>query len=502
MSAPALSIRGVSKAYGGIAALRGIDFDAYPGEVHAIVGENGAGKSTLIKVITGAHAPDSGKVSIDGRVVERFDPAYARRLGVACIYQQPALFPDLTVTENIALRLSQFSAWHRVDWKASARRSQDLLSIVGASIPPMKEAGALSMPEQQLVEIACAFGTGARIVVMDEPTASLTRTEQELLFSLVRKLRASGTSVIYISHRLEEIMALADRISVLRDGERIGTYSAKEMDESRLVHLMVGREINRIFPAKDSATGEVVLSVRKLGNAATGVHNVTFEARAGEIFGLAGLVGSGRTELARILFGVVPADHGEVMLEGRSVRFDTPSQAIGARIAYVPEDRRRQGVVMDMTIAENVSMCVQPSLFPWAWIRRGAENTLARDFIRKLGIKTTGPEQVVRNLSGGNQQKVSLSRSLAIRPRLLILDEPTQGIDVGSKSEVHGLVRRLAKEGMAVVLISSDLPEILGMCDRIGVMRGGALVDVLEGSADAQSVMACALGLAKRGDAA
>ena len=499
MLPPALSIKGVSKSYSGVAALRGIDFDAYPGEVHAIVGENGAGKSTLIKVITGAHAPDFGEVTIGGLKVDRFDPAYARRLGVACIYQQPALFPDLSVAENISLRLSRFSPLKKVDWGADISRAGKLLNDIGALVPPTKEVRALSMPEQQLVEIACAFGTGAKIIIMDEPTASLTRTEQELLFSLVRKLRASGVSIVYISHRLEEILALADRISVLRDGECIGTYPAGEVDEAQLVRLMVGREINRIYPEKVSAPGEVVLSVRDLRSEESNIRDVTFQARAGEILGLAGLVGSGRTELARVLFGVASVDGGEVTLDGRAITFKSPGDAIAAGLAYVPEDRRRQGVVMDMTIAENITMSIQPRIFPWSWIRRSAEGALASEFIRRLEIKTRGAFESVKNLSGGNQQKVSLARSLAIGPRLLILDEPTQGIDVGSKSEVHGFVRGLASKGMAIVLISSDLSEILGMSDRIGVMRGGTLADVLPGSASAQAVMSCALGLGRKG---
>lgn len=479
-------------------ALRGIDFEIFPGEVHAIVGENGAGKSTLIKVVSGAHAPDCGELAIGGVRVERFDPAHARRLGVACIYQQPALFPDLTVAENISLRFSPFSPLRRVDWKGDGARASELLERIGAVIPATKEAKDLSMPEQQLVEIACAFGTGAKIVIMDEPTASLTRTEQELLFSLVRKLRAAGTSVIYISHRLEEILALADRISVLRDGERVGTYPARDVDEPQLVRLMVGREINRIYPPKDPSPGKVVLSVRGLRSAEARIHDVSFEVRSGEIFGLAGLVGSGRTEVARVLFGIASIDAGEVLLDARAVEFGSPGDAIASGLAYVPEDRRRQGVVMDMTIAENITMSIQPRIFPWSWIRRTAESALAAEFIRKLEIKARGISESVKNLSGGNQQKVSLARSLAISPRLLILDEPTQGIDVGSKSEVHRFVRGLAKQGMAIVLISSDLSEILGMSDRIGVMRGGTLADVLPGSADAQTVMSCALGLAKK----
>jgi rhamnose transport system ATP-binding protein len=494
MSAPLLELRQLAKSFGGARALRGVDFDLQAGEVHALLGENGAGKSTLIKIVTGAHQPDAGTITVGGERVSGLTPAAAHRLGIACIYQQPALFPDLSVAENIALRLEPGSALRKVDWSAREARARALLDRIGAAISPEAEVRALSMPEQQLVEIACALGAGARIVIMDEPTASLTQKEQHLLFAVVRELRKSGVGVIYISHRLEEIFALADRVTVLRDGESVGTNPVSEINEALLIRMMVGREMTQIYPARDSEPGETVLAVKNLGCAASGVHGVSFALRAGEVFGLAGLVGAGRTELARILFGITPADAGEIVLNGARITLHSPRDAVARGIAYVPEDRRRHGVVLEMPIEENMTMAIHRRLFPATWLRFGAERALALNFIRDLAVKCSGPTAPGGSLSGGNQQKVSLARWLATKPKVLILDEPTQGVDVGAKSELHKIVRQLAKKGLAVLLISSDLPEIVGMSDRIGVMRGGTLTAVLPGGADPHVVMTAALG--------
>jgi len=493
-SAPLLELRQLAKSFGGARALRGVDFDLHAGEVHALLGENGAGKSTLIKIVTGAHQPDSGSITLAGQAVADLTPAAARELGIACIYQQPALFPELTVAENIALRLEPAAALRRVTWAARRERARTLLAQIGAAISPDAEVRSLSMPEQQLVEIACALGAGARIVIMDEPTSSLTQKEQHLLFAVVRDLRQSGVGVIYISHRLEEIFALADRVTVLRDGESVGTNRVSDIDESALIRLMVGREMTQIYPPSESAPGDVVLALHGVGCGASGVHDVTLEVRAGEIFGLAGLVGAGRTELGRALFGLTPADAGEILLNGRNIRVHSPQEAVALGIAYVPEDRRRHGVVLDLPIAHNITMAVHRRLFPAAWLRFGAERALALEFIRDLAVKCAGPDAPGSSLSGGNQQKVSLARWLATKPRVLILDEPTQGVDVGAKGEIHKIIRRLAQDGLAVLLISSDLPEVLGMSDRIGVMRGGTLTGILPGHSDAHTVMAAALG--------
>ncbi|MEI6106644.1 MAG: sugar ABC transporter ATP-binding protein [Opitutae bacterium] len=494
--APLLTLRRAAKSFGGVRALRGVDFDLRAGEVHALLGENGAGKSTLIKIITGAHQPDGGEITVAGRSLDGLTPGLAQQLGIACIYQQPALFPDLTVAENIGLRLEPAGAGRRIDWRGRRQRAADLLNRIGAAITAETEVGSLSMPEQQLVEIACAVGAGARIVIMDEPTASLTNREQERLFTIVRELRTSGVGVIYISHRLEEIFTLADRVTVLRDGESVGTQAVADITEAGLIKLMVGREVAQLYPPAESEPTETVLRLHKVGYPAAGVRNVSFEVRAGEIFGLAGLVGAGRTELARVLFGLTPATEGEIHLQDRRISPQSPPEAVALGIAYVPEDRRRHGVVLDMAIAENMTMAIHRQLFPGTWLRFGAEQMVALDFIRDLAIRCTGTNAPGGSLSGGNQQKVSLARWLATRPKLLILDEPTQGVDVGAKSEIHRIIRRLAKEGLAVIMISSDLPEVLGMSDRIGVMRGGTLTAILPGHSDPHTVMAAALGQA------
>jgi rhamnose transport system ATP-binding protein len=494
MSSALLQLSSVTKSFGAVRALKGVSFDLQAGEVHALLGENGAGKSTLIKIITGAHQPDGGEIAISGGRVEKLSPAGTHKLGIACIYQQPALFPDLTVAENIGLRLERAKKFSRVDWNSRREQAQKLLQRIGAEISPEAEVRSLSMPEQQLVEIACALGTGARIVIMDEPTASLTQKETHLLFAVVRELRKSGVGVIYISHRLEEIFQLADRVTVLRDGESVGTNHVEQMNEAALIKLMVGREVSAIYPPAESAPGEVVLATKNLSCLVGGVKNVSLEIRAGEILGMAGLVGAGRTELARVLFGITPADAGEIFLNGELIKIHSPQDAVAHGIAYVPEDRRRHGVILELPIAQNMTMAIHRRIFPGTWLRFGAEKQLALEFIRNLGVKTSGPDAPGNSLSGGNQQKVSLARWLATKPKILILDEPTQGVDVGAKSEIHKIIRSLAKNGLAVLMISSDLPEILGMSDRIAVMRGGTIAAILPGKSDAQTVMGAALG--------
>jgi rhamnose transport system ATP-binding protein len=489
-----LQLTNVAKSFGAVRALKGVSFELQAGEIHALLGENGAGKSTLIKIITGAHRPDSGTIQIDGRDVQNLTPAAAHRLGVACIYQQPALFPDLTVAENIGMRLESNRSLRRVNWRARTDRAAELLKRIGADISPEREVRELSMPEQQLVEIACAIGAGARIVIMDEPTASLTQKEQHLLLAVARELRASGVGVIYISHRLDEIFSLADRVTVLRDGESVGTNRVDELNETQLIKLMVGREISQIFPEREGTVGDVVVSMRGVGCTAGGVRNVTLDLKAGEVVGFAGLVGAGRTELARILFGITPADAGEILLNGEKVEIDSPQTAIELGIAYVPEDRRRHGVILEMAIAANITMASHRKTFPGGWMRSARERDVAMKFVRDLSIKASGPEAPGGSLSGGNQQKVAVARWLATNPKVLILDEPTQGVDVGAKSEIHKIIRQLAARGMAVLMISSDLPEILGMSDRIVVMRNGTIAAELPGKSDAHAVMAAAVG--------
>jgi len=499
MPKPLLQLDSVSKSFQAGRALRNVSFCLQAGEVHALLGENGAGKSTLIKVITGAYQPDGGRIEIDGHPVHRLTPASARALRIAAIYQQPALFPDLSVAENIGLGLEKPAVGRRIRWGARRSQAREFLARVGANIDIESEVRELSMPEQQLVEIARALGAGARILIMDEPTASLTQKEVQLLTRVIRDLRQEGVGIIYISHRLEEIFVVADRVTVLRDGETVGTHKVNEVDHAALIRMMVGREISTIFPPAEGQPGKIVLAVRGLACAASGVHDINFELRAGEILGLAGLVGAGRTELARVLFGVTPADSGMISIDGQAVTIASPGDAVEAGIGYVPEDRRRHGVVLEMPVTANISMGIHRRLFPGGWLRFGAERQLALEYIDALSIKTPSSEALAANLSGGNQQKVSLARWLAAKPKILILDEPTQGVDVGAKAELHKLIRRLARQGMAVLMISSDLPEILGMSDRIAVTRAGTIVKVVERSAtDAHAIMALALGQGDR----
>jgi rhamnose transport system ATP-binding protein len=510
MAIPLLELSGITKSFGAVRALKGVSFDLFSGEIHALVGENGAGKSTLIKTITGAHQPDAGNIRIDGERVSRLNPVTAHRFGIAAIYQQPALFPDLSVMENIALALEKPSASRFVRWNQRRARADELLMRVGANIDSETEVRELSMPQQQLVEIARALGAGARMLLMDEPTASLTGREVELLFRLIKDLRSHGVAIIYISHRLPEIFQIADRVTVLRDGETVGTRKLsrggpnqggagasddKELTQSELIHLMVGREVSTLFPPAETKPSGPVLVVRNLSCSSAGIGGINFEIRAGEILGLAGLVGAGRTELARVLFGITPADSGTIELAGTQLKLDSPRSAVQSGIAYVPEDRRKHGVILEMPIAANITMAILWRIFPQNWISSGKENDLSSNYIRDLGIKAPSPETRAGALSGGNQQKVALSRWLAANPKLLILDEPTQGVDVGAKAEIHKLIRQLAAEGMAVLMISSELPEILGMSDRVAVMRGGTIKTIFERSkADARNVMAAALG--------
>jgi len=518
MTPPLLSLTNITKSFGAIRALKGVSFDLVPGEVHALVGENGAGKTTLIKVITGAHQPDNGIIQIDGAVIPRLHPASAHGFGIAAIYQQPALFPDLSVMENVAIPLEKPSPSHLVRWNDRRKQAVDLLRRVGANIDPETEVRHLSMPEQQLVEIARALGAGARILLMDEPTASLTSREVDLLFTLIKDLRSKGVALIYISHRLSEIFQIADRVTVLRDGESVGTRVVRSLQtlqnqqsptvaaeahlrrddgltQPELIQLMVGREVSALFPPAQNKPGVKMISVKNLGCRAAGTRDVSFDINAGEILGLAGLVGAGRTEVARILFGITPADSGTIELKGKRLRIHCPRDAVAAGIAYVPEDRRRHGVILEMAIAANVTMAILSRLFPSSWMSFAAERELAAGFIRDLGIKAPSTETRAGALSGGNQQKVALARWLAAAPNLLILDEPTQGVDVGAKAEIHKLIRQLAAKGMAVLMISSELPEILGMSDRVAVMRAGTITAVFDGDkADAHSIMAAALG--------
>lgn len=484
-----LTLTAVHKSFAGVRALRGVSFDLRAGEVHALVGENGAGKSTLIKIITGALRPDAGALTVRGRVVTGYDPGTARDLGVAAIYQQPTLFPDLTVAENLALGLEPGGPWRVIRWRERRERARRLLARIGAAIEPDSPARALSMPEQQLVEIARALGADARVLIMDEPTASVSGQEAAHLIRVVRELREHGVGIIYISHRLEELPQVADRVTVLRDGEVVGTRPMAEVTRDDLIRMMVGRELSAVFPKQPVPAGDVVLELRGVGCRAAGVHDVHIAVRAGEVVGLAGLVGAGRTELARVLFGLTPSDGGEIRLRGQPVVIDDPRRAVDLGIAYVPEDRRRHGVVSDLSVAANTTLATLRRVSRFGLLDRRRERAVAGEYVRRLGVKTASVDDPVATLSGGNQQKVAVARWLATDPAVLILDEPTQGVDVGAKAEIHRLMGELAGRGIAILMISSELPEVLGMSDRVAVMRGGTVAGMLERAAATQEAM-------------
>jgi rhamnose transport system ATP-binding protein len=489
-----LTATGIAKSFTGVRALKGVSFDVHAGEVHALVGENGAGKSTLIKVITGAETPDSGTLAVDGRTVGRMDPAASRALGIAAIYQQPSLFPHLSVAENIALSVDTGPGIRWIDWRARHARAAELLARIGADIAPNRLVETLSLPEQQLVEIAKALGAEARVLIMDEPTASLTGREVDRLLDVVRRLRSAGRGIVYISHRLEEVCALADRVTVLRDGETVDTLTRERVAAPELIRLMVGRELSTVFPKRSVAPGDVALEIRDLWSAAAGIRGVSLTLRRGEILGLSGLVGSGRTELAETLFGLRSVDRGSIVLGGVPARVTSPAAAIALGMAYVPEDRRRHGVVLEMQVATNATLASLGQISRRGLLNREAERALAQHYVDRLRIKTPSVWSETGALSGGNQQKVALARWLATTPAVLILDEPTQGVDIGAKAEIHGLMQDLAGQGLAILMISSELPEVLGMSDRIVVMRHGAVAGILaRNEATPQRVMSLAL---------
>jgi rhamnose transport system ATP-binding protein len=497
-----LSVIDVCKSYAGVRALWNVSFELRAGEVHALVGENGAGKSTLIKVITGAEQADTGEIWLNGEMIAHNSPGFAKSLGIAAIYQQPALFPDLSVAENIALGLERPGTLRRVDWRLRHRRADELLQQVGAGIDSSARAGDLTLPQQQLVEIARAVGSDARVLIMDEPTASLSEHDTRNLYRVIGELRARGVGIIYISHRLDELPMVADRVSVLRDGRMIDTRLMSEIGRHELISLMVGRELSAVYPKKSVEPGKVVLELRDFGCSLTGVSSVNLTLRAGEIVGLAGLVGAGRTELAQALFGLTPADEGEVFIHGVRARIDSPAKAIKHGLAYLPEDRRRHGVILDMPISANITLASLARLSRFGAMDFAREKEIAVEYSREFSIKTPSVFAAVSTLSGGNQQKVGLSRWLATRPAVLVLDEPTQGIDVGAKSEIHALMCELASQGMAILMISSELPEILGMSDRVVVMRGGSVAGSMNrAEATQEAILALALLDSIRGSA-
>jgi len=478
-----LEVKGVSKAFPGVQALDNVDFDVYAGEVLALAGANGAGKSTLLKIITGVYERDSGEIFVNGKP-ERFrNPADGKRAGIATIYQELTVIPNLTVAEN--LFITEIIKKNLVNYKELNERADKLLRDLNLSFKGKTVASSLTVANQQMVEIARAISEKAQILIMDEPTSALSDKEKNELFGIVRNLKAQGMGIIFVTHRIKEIFEIADRASVMRDGKMIGTYPISELDQKKIVELMTSQSMSTFFPKQYGKIGETVFEVKHLKSGKM-VKDVSFNLRKGEILGLTGLLGAGRTETARCIFGLDPNEGGEILLRGESVHFKTPRKATSYRIALVPENRKEQGLVLKMNIAQNI---ILGSKVIQAFRSKKNELTVSRSYIDKLMIKCTGPEKVVEELSGGNQQKVVVAKWLLRNADILILDEPTRGIDVAAKAEIHKLISDLAVKGTSIIMISSELEEIMGMCDRAVVLYEGSVVGELERSDFTESAM-------------
>ena len=471
-----IELRAVSKAFAGIKVVDSVNFDMRPGEVHALMGENGAGKSTLIKVMAGLHQADEGEIFVNGKPTKFDSPKDAHSAGIATVHQELLLFPELTVAENIFLGQTPKTAFGTVDWRKMRERSRELLDSLDChDLDIDQKVSALSVGNRQRIEIARALAQDARVLIMDEPTAALVEHDVQRLMDIVRNLCARGVAIVYVSHRMPEIFALADRVKVLRDGQHVATKPVSEVDEAQLVSMMVGRSIDRLYPAKQGEDGDVILELRNVSYRSV-VRNISLELKRGEILGLAGLVGSGRTETALTIFGITPATAGEIVIDGKPQPIGSPETAGDLGIAYVPEDRGHQGLIKAQSIEDNVALANLKRLMRGLFVDAARVTAEAKNAIARFGIRARGPQQLVRQLSGGNQQKVVLGKWLATNPRILIMDEPTRGIDVGAKAEIHQLMRKLAGEGMAILMISSELPEVLGMSDRVLVMNSGQIV--------------------------
>ncbi len=484
-SQPILALTQVKKSFGGAHALRDANLELYPGQVTALIGENGAGKSTLVKILCGIHQPDGGEVMLDGQSIRVRDPEHARQLGINVVHQECVVFDNLTVAENMFVsnrpKQGRFIAWAEMRTRAA-----EILRQLDVGFSPDTPAGQLSVAQKHIVQIARALTSEARVLILDEPTAALSHREAEDLFRIARRLRDSGCALLFISHKFEEIFSLADRYVVFRDGASVGNGMIAGTGSEQLIRMMVGRSVEQLFPKLPTTLGEELLRVENFSRAHE-FQNISFSVRRGETLGIYGLVGAGRTELAQCLFGLSVPDAGSIHIDGQAVSIASPADAVRHGLAYVPEDRQQQGAILAFSIAANVSLTNLDSLAPRGFCSRQRESALADHWISALGIKASGPEQNVGDLSGGNQQKVVIAKWLARSPRVLILDEPTKGIDVGAKAAVHAVTSAFAQRGNAVVMISSELPEILGMSDRILVMRRGrvrALLDRSEATAE------------------
>jgi rhamnose transport system ATP-binding protein len=493
--APLLALDGATKNFGAVKALVNGSIDLYPGEAHALLGENGAGKSTLVKILAGVHHPDGGELRLAGEPVTFSGPAASRSAGVSIIYQEPTLFPDLSVAENIFMGRQPLGRGRAIDRGAMNAAAAEIFARLGVELDPNRQARGLSVADQQIVEIAKAISLEARVLVMDEPTAALTNVEVERLFEVMRTLRNQGAAVMFISHRLEEVFASCQRVTIMRDGAFVRTDLIENLTIDTIIHSMVGRDLDSLFPKSDIAAGDVVLDVENLSRENV-FYDISFTVRRGEIVALAGLVGAGRSEVARAIFGIDRRTSGSVRINGKALPNGSPQAAMAAGLALVPEDRRQQGLVMDLGIDQNVALASLRRLARFGLIRRSSERSLATTWAARLQLKFGRMSNPVSTLSGGNQQKVVLGKWLALGPSLLIIDEPTRGIDVGTKAEVHRILDELVAAGMGILMISSELPEVLGMADRVLVLHEGRMTAQLDrADADEAAIMRAASGL-------
>lgn len=489
-----IEMRGIDKSFGSNQVLKQAGFTLESGEVHALMGENGAGKSTLMKILTGVYTKDAGTVLVDGKEVNYKNPQEAEKAGIVFIYQELNVMFDLTVEENLFMGKEIHGKFGICDKKAMQKKAQEALNTLGVNISPKTVMSELSVGQQQMVEICKALMADAKVIIMDEPTAALTQSETVALFKVIESLRKKGVSMVYISHRMEEIFELCDRITVLRDGSYIGVKNIPETNMNEIVKMMIGREIGERYPSRDVKVGKEVLKVKGLTRKGT-FHDVSFSVRAGEVLGVSGLMGAGRTEIMQAIFGNLSYERGTIEIDGKEVKISNPRQAMEHGIGFITEDRKTEGLMLDKSIRENISLCNLGRISKSFVVSKEAEKDMVEEAIKELHIKCFGPFHECNNLSGGNQQKVVLAKWILTNPKILILDEPTRGVDIGAKKEIYSIINKLAAQGVAIIMVSSELPEVLGMSDNIMVVREGEVRGIISyEEANQERVMTLATG--------
>ena len=499
---PLIAARGVGKSFAGVEVLREVDLDLRGGEIHALLGENGAGKSTFAKILAGVHRPTTGTIALNGEVVDIASPVVAQARGITLIHQEPISFPDLSVAENLVLGRDSGGPLARVPWAGMTREARRYMDLLGVRIDVTRPMRGLSIADQQMVEIARALASDSRLIIMDEPTAPLTPNEVATLFKIARRLRDEGRSIVFISHRLKEVRALCDRVTIFRDGSKVRTAGIDELIDAEIIRLMIGRPHQDYMHKETTKIGGVALSVRGLGRAGA-FEDISFEVRHGEIVGMGGLVGAGRTDVARAIFGVAPADRGEIAVDGKAAVITEPADAIALGLAFVPEDRAVAGIFRTLSVEQNITAAVPGRIASRGFIRRAVEKAMAAEQVKRLRIRLASVRQPIGELSGGNQQKAILARWLLTDPKVLILDEPTRGIDIGVKAEFYDMIGALAADGRAILLISSELPELLALCDRVLVMAEGRLTaEIPRAEATQERIMSAAVPTSARAGAA